>query len=221
MFSNRSVSVQPSAPPIENAGVPDDTQRVRRCEERGPCSRGPDPGSPEGGRRVPDGRLVRALEEETVELALDRAELEPVGRVVLCRRRACEGDRLEGALVREVAEQTRLTDRREIRRIASLDRGRQDGRRVVAARRVLHADVRVELLEPVENGLEPLLLGPGPDPDDRKAPRDRLVCRLFRLLRLRCRPDACGGERGEQGDAERSKREAKRGHATSFCFGWS
>ena len=35
MFSNRSVSVQPSAPPIENAGVPDDRRVLAASRSAG------------------------------------------------------------------------------------------------------------------------------------------------------------------------------------------
>ena len=179
MFSNRSVSVQPSAPPIENAGVPEALIVFAAASSCRPGRRRLDPGGLERGGGVPDRRLVRRLEEEAVELALDGAERDPGRRVVLHGCRTCEGDRLQHSAVREVPEQARLADRGQVRRLAALDRRREDRRRVVAARRVLDLDVRIQLLEAVEDGLEPLLLGAGPDPDDREVPRDRLVLVVF------------------------------------------
>ena len=172
MFSNRSVSVQPSAPPIEYAGTPEAFSVLAFGEERVPVLGGCDARVLEGGDVVPDGRLVGGLEDEAVELAVDRAELEEVLRVVGLDVRAREVDRLQRALLLELRDDAGLRDRREVGRVAALDRGAEHGRHVVAGRRVLDGHVRILALEAVQHGLEGLLLVAGPDADDRDVAGD-------------------------------------------------
>ena len=207
MFSCRSVSVQPSAPPIENAGHAGRLQRVRVLQQVGPRLRRRDTGVLERRHVVEDGRLVGALEDHAVEVALDRAERDPRRRVVLRHRGLHEVDRLERAARREVLDEAGLRDRREIGRIAALHRRREHGRRVVARRRVLDADARVGLRERGEHELEVRRLRARPDADDRELAADGGVLR-------RCRVgDSCSGRKTYCGEREDDSASA---HRTPF-----
>ena len=170
MFSNRSVSVQPSAPPIEYAGVPEARSVFAAARNCGHVFGGCDAGVLERRDVVPDGRLVGALEEEAVELAVDRAELRPHrARSSLAIVGLRERDRLQRALVCE------LLDRGPAARSSPCPAGCRPATAVASTvgmlsprRRVLDLDARVHLLEPVDHGLERLLLVAGPD---RRSPR--------------------------------------------------
>ncbi len=215
MFSNRSVSVQPSAPAIEYAFVPEARSVLAAVSSSGQVLGGLTPAFLNALRRVPHGRLVGALEDHAVELPRVRAERDPGRRVVLRHRRLDEVERLDRLAGGELLDEAGLPDRREIGRIAAGDRGGEDRGRVVAARGVLHRDVRELLLEAVEDELEVLLLRPGPDADEREiAAHGR--------LRVGCaaRRRGEGGECDERG-AESEHGGAQLAHRGSFQEGLS
>ena len=135
MFSNQSVRVQPSAPPIDTAGVPDSKTvsavfrksahvfgdlRARVAERR---------------RVVPDQRLVGDLGVDAVLLALPGAQLLPARGEVLAqlglRGRA---ERLEPALVGELVQHAVLGEERHVGRGAALDLRAQERGLAVAGR---------------------------------------------------------------------------------------
>jgi hypothetical protein len=110
MFSNRSVSVQPSDAPSEYAFVPDDLSVwafFRRLYA----------GLLEERDVVPDGRLVGRLEEHPVALAVHLGHVRRVLGEVLVDRVVGEVDRLQGALLDEVTHEAGLRDRRQVGRV--------------------------------------------------------------------------------------------------------
>ena len=95
MFSNRSVSVQPSAPPIEYAGVPDSLSvfaSVRNCAH---VDGALTPASVNDLTLYQTVDLLARLDDQAVEVAVDLAELLDVRRVVGEHRRAREVHRLQ------------------------------------------------------------------------------------------------------------------------------
>jgi hypothetical protein len=124
---------------------------------------------------VPDGRLVGRLEEQAVELAVDGSQRDPGRAVVLRDRRPRKGDRLQVTLRRELPYERRLTDRRDVRRLPSCDRGGEDRRRVVPAGRVGDVRPRVLLLETRDDRVDRLLLLCGPDADHGDLARHALA----------------------------------------------
>ena len=209
MFSNRSVSVQPSAPPIEYAGRPDCVERLGRGEEVVPRLRRLDAGLLECGDVVPDGRLVGRLEEQAVGRAVDRADVEDRLAEVLRDLIRDEVDRLERPALREVGHDARLRETRHLGRIAALDRSREDGDDVVAAGGVGDRGVRVLLLERVDHGLEELLLVTGPHAGERDRAGDGLRRRFrggrpsgFVVVAATCSDEEQEGEhQSEEGQA--------------------
>jgi hypothetical protein len=123
---------------------------------------------------VPDGRLVGPLEEEAVELAVNRPELDGRRGVVRRDRVLGEVDRLDLAALGVLLDRPGLGDRRQVGRIAALHGRREDGDDVVAGGVVLDVDVGALLLEAVENGLDRFLLGRHPDAHERDGSRAAL-----------------------------------------------
>ena len=129
--------------------------------------RGLDAGVLEGLDVVPDGRLVGRLEEQRVELLVERADLDDRVAEVLGDRLLREVDRLERASLDVALDEARLGHDRHVGRVAALDRRDENGRQRVAGRVVRDVDVRVLLGEPVDDRLERLLLRPRPGAHDR------------------------------------------------------
>ena len=163
MFSNRSVSVQPSAPPIEIR------RRARRLadrlggrEELGHVFGGFTPAFLKRLDVVPDGRLVGALEEEAVELAVDVPSCEPVRRELRSIASFAKSIGFSAPSARTRARSAGLGDQR---RCPADCRPRPRSTRTVVS--VLSpADVYFDcrrpgycLVEAVDHGLEGLLLG--------------------------------------------------------------
>ena len=121
---------------------------------------------------------------------------------VLVHRVLREVERLQRAPLDEVGHRARLRDRRDVGRVAALDRGREHGGDVVAARGVLDRHVRVLLGEAVDDGLEGLLLVAGPDADHRdrcRRPLSAVVvcCGRRRSARFVVVAAACSDEEQE------------------------
>ena len=81
---------------------------------------------------VPDGRLVGRLEEQRIELLVERADLDDGLAEVLGDRLLGEVDRLEHASFDVALDQARLGHDRDVGRIAALDRRGEHGRQRVA-----------------------------------------------------------------------------------------
>ena len=174
MFSNRSVRVHPSAPPIEYGGTPGRLDRVRRRHELGPRLRRVHARVLEGVGVVPDGGLVARLEDEPVDLLVERAQSDPRRREVRREDALRVGHGLERALVDELLHETRLGDVGHVGRVTAGDRRRHHRRQVVADRLVVDLDVRVLLVEGGDHLPERRGLGARPDTVERDAPGHRL-----------------------------------------------
>ena len=134
-----------------------------------------DAGLLEGRDVVPDGRLVGALEHDAVLRAVDRADVGDRLAERVDDRLAQVVDRLDRVLLGEVGHQPRLADRCDVGRVPSLDGGGEQRREVVAAGRVLDGDVRIQLREAVDHGLERRLLVAAPDRHHRERSGDVLA----------------------------------------------
>ena len=77
MFSNRSVSVQPSAPPIEYAGAPDALIVFAAVVSCGHVFGALTPAFLNAGTLYQTVDLLLALKTSAVELAVERAERDP------------------------------------------------------------------------------------------------------------------------------------------------
>ncbi len=189
--------------------------RVAGLEEVVPVRRGLDACVLENGDVVPDGRLVGALEKEAVELPVDRAEVEPRLGETLLDLVLREVDRLQRAALGEVGHEARLRQRCDVGRVASLDRRREHGRRLLR-RLVGNLDVRVLLGEAVEDGLEGLALGARPHRQDADVAGDVAgASRLGRAAgagRLVVVAAAAGGEKREYAGEQREQNEASLRH---------
>ena len=139
---------------------------------------------------------------------------------VLGHRVRREVERLERPALDEVGHRARLRHRRDVGRVAALDRGREDGDDVVAARGVLDRHVRVVRGEAVDHGLEGLLLGAGPDPDHRNVAGDAssaVVSSAVVPLRARfvVAATTCSDEE-QEGEHETDEVKALALHASPF-----
>ena len=143
---------------------------------------------------VPDRRLVAGLEDEAVDLGVERREPDPRRREVRQQRLRRVADRLQRALVDELLDEARLRDVRHVRRLAARDGGREHGRKVVADRLVGDLHVRVHLVERLDHVPEGRCLGTGPDAVEGDAARHGA------RLRRRARATARGDERGKCDD---------------------
>ena len=129
----------------------------------------------EGRDVVPHGRLVSPLEHDPVLRPVDRADVRDGFPEVVDDRLAQVVDRLKGPLLHEALHEPGLAHGGDVGRIAAFDSGRQQRCKVVAAGRVLDVDVRVELVEAVDHGLERLLLLAAPDRHHRDVAGDVLA----------------------------------------------
>ncbi len=138
-------------PPLGSAdrvgGQAGGLDRLGVREELIPVLRGLDAGVLEGLDVVPVGRLVGRLEEEGVELVVERPHLEDRLAEVLGDGFLREVDRLQRAALDVALDEARLGNDGDRRRVAALDRRRQHGRQRVARRVVADVDVRVLLVE--------------------------------------------------------------------------
>ena len=175
---------------------PGGLDRVADLCEVVPRLRRLDPGLLEGRDVVPDRRFVGALEHHAVLRALDSARIGDVLAEGVHDLLPKIVDRLDRVLPREVGHQAGLPERGDCRRVATLDRCREQRREVVAARRVPDAHVRIGLLEAVDHGLERLLLLAGPDRHHRDGAGDVLApCCVSSSVVVAAAACGCEGQR--------------------------
>ena len=217
MFSNRSVSVQPSAPPIEYGG---DAGRLERLAPSLRSSSsvfgGSTPASSKAVTLYQTVDLLARLEEERRRACRRpcRASIHdgPKFAAIVALRKV---DRLQRALLRELLHRARAAASAAMSGgLPPCDRGREDGRQRCRRPAVLDRHVRVLLLEAVEDGLERLLLVAGPDaPSTRRVPETSLAA--VRRRRPRSPPPQ---PRRRSRDGERTAAQRARQRTASACL---
>ncbi len=135
----------------------------RAVEHFPPTLRGLNPGLFEDVGVVPPGRLVRDLEVDAIEGAVDRSELRPDGGEVLSKvARGLFARLVQHAAFGEVPDERGLRNHRHVRRTSTLYLGAQESGDVVARSTVARLDPG-PFGEEIEYRLKPFPLRAGPD----------------------------------------------------------